>query len=1107
MFDDPLAEFGLSSTLPMRRGVPRLPALPPQAEESLLNRMAGGLLGGVGYVGESLGKLGRAVRGGLGGKPRELLNVIPFSDALGITNEEDRVSGKDLLSNVGLLDRGDDSWLGFGAGLATEMALDPASYLTGLGGAALTKAGAAAKSAGVLPKTVAGRATTTLNQLMTAPGFGQLGQVAQQNANISNALMKKGLSLADVGNDALGGVAKFSTPFGSAVLGTGQTGANIMDAVNTAGRYAGKGARLVPGVPQLEKYALEPAARNLRAMFKPNVMGSVLNEGQEIAPAIHAEKVARENALREKYIGIRRQMQDQGIGGEEIRQLGEGTLVGPARPASMGILKALRDPADNLLREGGALGLSTDKMQNWVPRQSVDAFYETNRNLIQPRDPIFNALPDMSQGVNRLSLDPKVSGPNRIVNQARVANPDAAATNIIRLKHLQMSPADIKGTESFLRPTGPGSRADFVNQLDAAQTAGNAPLVTQLEAQIAAADAMAKKYGSAPALARWAGSLSPEHVTRGVPYFANDVVQDFLSHGSARLNAIARAKFELDYMAKMATPATQAAVPGARTLADVLEKKGLGESLTLPTGETTRTGVPYLTQALAGRLGLNPQKVPLHQLTLPPEFISDILGHSERFGAPQSVNNALEMFDRLQSANKIGQTIIKPAHHVRNLLSGAWMNLDEGLAGGGREANALLRGEVLPGIAAKLPNLGATDADVTRKIADLAWAHRAGGWNNSTDDILRGTLQPGESLLAEVPGTNPLTVAGALGELKGLAPSGQPGLRGFLPKELPLKTGPLRVNEDFAPIMAGRQMSRKVEGSNRLGAFISGLKQGMTPERAAEATSAAHYAYGNYTPFERDVMRRVFPFYGWMRSNLPHQLERLAESPGGLTGSAVRATGNLQANRDTFVPAHLGGGMALPVGGEQDGTQRFLTSVGLPFEDLGMLKAGPDWMSRTALGLLGQTSGILKAPAEWATGKQFYSGRDMGDLYSRTGVPVADQILMNSPLSGAASFLGTVTDPRKWQDPLALLTNITSGVRLSDVDVDKQREIAVRDAIDSALRGTQGVRHFDTMYVKPDDLAKLGPEEILLLSLNKALERRAKERAKPQTSSGMIPTP
>lgn len=90
------------------------------------------LMSALGYVGDSLAKPGRAVRGVLGGRPEEALAAIPFSDTLGITNQDNAVSGRDLLRSLGV-DAGD----GIGgaiAGMGVEAATDPLTYLgAGLG--------------------------------------------------------------------------------------------------------------------------------------------------------------------------------------------------------------------------------------------------------------------------------------------------------------------------------------------------------------------------------------------------------------------------------------------------------------------------------------------------------------------------------------------------------------------------------------------------------------------------------------------------------------------------------------------------------------------------------------------------------------------------------------------------------------------------------------------------------------------------------------------------------------------------------------------------------------------------------------------------------------
>ena len=90
------------------------------------------LLDALGYVGDSLAKPGRAVRGVLAGRMDEGLAALPFSDSLGITDPTRAVSGRDLLGQAGMATG--NSWLDGLAGFGAEVATDPLTFLgAGLG--------------------------------------------------------------------------------------------------------------------------------------------------------------------------------------------------------------------------------------------------------------------------------------------------------------------------------------------------------------------------------------------------------------------------------------------------------------------------------------------------------------------------------------------------------------------------------------------------------------------------------------------------------------------------------------------------------------------------------------------------------------------------------------------------------------------------------------------------------------------------------------------------------------------------------------------------------------------------------------------------------------
>lgn len=156
---EPLSLKPLSLSRPKRRQQ-AAPKLSEAEAASLIERLSGALGSGVQYVGETLDKPGRAVRGIAVGKSHELANLIPFSDTMGLTNPRSSVSGRDVLEHHGILGRNTPGLdLGDVAGFGAELALDPTTSVVGPGkalakglslGKALNVAGKA-KHLGVSP--------------------------------------------------------------------------------------------------------------------------------------------------------------------------------------------------------------------------------------------------------------------------------------------------------------------------------------------------------------------------------------------------------------------------------------------------------------------------------------------------------------------------------------------------------------------------------------------------------------------------------------------------------------------------------------------------------------------------------------------------------------------------------------------------------------------------------------------------------------------------------------------------------------------------------------------------------------------------------------------
>ena len=266
----------------------------------------------------------------------------------------------------------------------------------------------------------------------------------------------------------------------------------------------------------------------------------------------------------------------------------------------------------------------------------------------------------------------------------------------------------------------------------------------------------------------------------------------------------------------------------------------------------------------------------------------------------------------------------------------------------------------------------------------------------------------------------------------------------------------------------------------------------------------------NLTAFEKNVARRVIPFYSWSRGMIPYTLRQFVEKPAGLYAQTARFS-RLAEQDSGFLPPQLGGSLAIPIGQEENGTQRYLSQMDLPAESLNRL-INPSSLGDTARAVLAQADPMLKLAVETATGKSLFRGRNLEDLDSTTGRLAAnlmgekdplwksnglDSLLANSP---ASRYLGTLTqagDKRKtWTD---FGVNTLSGLRLTDVDMDKARDIGAGQAAKDLIKAAGG-RTIESIVLSAEDLASMDPatraEAERLQAVLRALAKKGKERRK-----------
>lgn len=172
--------------------------------------------------------------------------------------------------------------------------------------------------------------------------------------------------------------------------------------------------------------------------------------------------------------------------------------------------------------------------------------------------------------------------------------------------------------------------------------------------------------------------------------------------------------------------------------------------------------------------------------------------------------------------------------------------------------------------------------------------------------------------------------------------------------------------ENFKPYQWGTKAGSSIEGTQRLVLFLEGLKEGKTIEESVENVNKFLFDYGDLTQSEKVWMKRVIPFYTYMRKNVPLQLEMMIDNPFVLR-MADKTMENIEAvsedrvedaDRNEWRRDYIQ--MPFQIDGQNVGI-----NPQLPFQQLDRIAPRK---------LLGQMSPAIKVPIEALTGEYAYTG-------------------------------------------------------------------------------------------------------------------------------------
>lgn len=405
--------------------------------------------------------------------------------------------------------------------------------------------------------------------------------------------------------------------------------------------------------------------------------------------------------------------------------------------------------------------------------------------------------------------------------------------------------------------------------------------------------------------------------------------------------------------------------------------------------------------------------------------IVDKANQARKLQIAKDQSRFLRTYDKLTHFIKLNQTTIIPAFHARNKMSNTF---NSALEIGNDALNLEFQKKAWQAVKNKGNVTGSMKiTNLDGSISSIEWRelHRlALDYNVITEGFFAADLGVGT------------TTGGLLPWLR----------KGFDPTD----------TKNFIPYQKGARVGGLVEGQDRLIHFASQVSRGMSYEDAAASAAKHLFDYSDLTAFEQSVMKRIFPYYTWLRKNVPLQLDMMMKYPEKYQYIAKIKLGvEGMVDEDERINKMFVNEFAkdwvqtpLTVTNPQGREEPVLWNPNLPFMDMGRVP-DPFNLKRSSQGLFAQTNPIFKTPIEQILNKNFFFDSPVvreGDSQVNKRV---DHILSQL----AAYNIGKGFMQKRGSD-LALHTlNTTSGVKMLSYDYDKYKAMKIQDLVERKRSG------------------------------------------------------
>ena len=198
------------------------------------------------------------------------------------------------------------------------------------------------------------------------------------------------------------------------------------------------------------------------------------------------------------------------------------------------------------------------------------------------------------------------------------------------------------------------------------------------------------------------------------------------------------------------------------------------------------------------------------------------------------------------------------------------------------------------------------------------------------------------------------------------------------------------LSQNNVAFRLNKQIGTAFENNSRMALFINRLKEGDSVDKAAMTVKKFLFDYGDLTNFEKNVMKRVFPFYTWTRKNIPLQLENLISQPGKYAGleKTVKAIeqigmGDTRPVDEKYLSDYIKNNTAMKI--KYDDKEKtyyyFLLGNWMPSYQ------AMDFLSQPLENLMQMLTPLVKTPMELMANKSSFFKNTLGDYTTIEAYP------------------------------------------------------------------------------------------------------------------------